>query len=56
LKGVESPQTIYQSAINGVTISGLTPTGALVQSQVTGGKKRSGGRAMGKVPQSQKAS
>ncbi|MGH2555558.1 MAG: PxKF domain-containing protein [Actinomycetota bacterium] len=28
LKGVESPQTIYQSAINGVTMSGLTPTDA----------------------------
>ena len=35
------------------------PTGALVQSEVTGGKKRgagkSGGRAMGTVPSSQKA-
>jgi len=30
------------------------PTGALVQSEVTGGKKR-GARAMGKVPSSQKA-
>ncbi len=30
------------------------PTGALVQSEVTGGKKR-GGRAMGTVPGSQKA-
>ena len=30
------------------------PTGALVQSEVTGGKKR-GGRAMSKVPSSQKA-
>jgi len=30
------------------------PTGALVQSEVTGGKKR-GGRAMGTVPASQKA-
>jgi ferredoxin len=33
------------------------PTGALVQSEVTGGrKKRGGGRAMGTVPGSQKAS
>jgi formate hydrogenlyase subunit 6/NADH:ubiquinone oxidoreductase subunit I len=32
------------------------PTGALVQSQVAGGKKRSGARAMGKVPETQKAS
>jgi formate hydrogenlyase subunit 6/NADH:ubiquinone oxidoreductase subunit I len=31
------------------------PTGALVQSEVTGGKKR-GARALGKVPQSQRAS
>ncbi len=31
------------------------PTGALVQSEVTGGKKR-GARAMGTVPKSQKAS
>ena len=31
------------------------PTGALVQSEVTGGKKR-GARAMGTVPESQKAS
>jgi formate hydrogenlyase subunit 6/NADH:ubiquinone oxidoreductase subunit I len=32
------------------------PTGALVQSEVTGGrKKRGGGRAMGTVPQTQKA-
>jgi formate hydrogenlyase subunit 6/NADH:ubiquinone oxidoreductase subunit I len=31
------------------------PTGALVQSEVTGGKKR-GARAMGTVPSSQKAS
>jgi LmbE family N-acetylglucosaminyl deacetylase len=29
LKGVESPQTIHQSATNGVTISGLDPTRAL---------------------------
>jgi formate hydrogenlyase subunit 6/NADH:ubiquinone oxidoreductase subunit I len=33
------------------------PTGALVQSQVTGGKKKTrGARAMGAVPQTQKAS
>jgi formate hydrogenlyase subunit 6/NADH:ubiquinone oxidoreductase subunit I len=32
------------------------PTGALVQSQVAGGKKKTGARAMGKVPQTQKAS
>jgi ferredoxin len=32
------------------------PTGALVQSQVVGGKRRTGARAMGKVPESQKAS
>jgi len=32
------------------------PTGALVQSEVTGGKKRGGARAMGTVPESQKAS
>jgi formate hydrogenlyase subunit 6/NADH:ubiquinone oxidoreductase subunit I len=32
------------------------PTGALVQSGVTGGKKKRGARAMGTVPQSQKAS
>jgi formate hydrogenlyase subunit 6/NADH:ubiquinone oxidoreductase subunit I len=32
------------------------PTGALVQSQVAGGKKKAGARAMGKVPQTQKAS
>ena len=32
------------------------PTGALVQSQVSGGKSRRGARAMGTVPQSQKAS
>ena len=31
------------------------PTGALVQSEVTGGKKR-GARALGKVPESQRAS
>ena len=31
------------------------PTGALVQSQVTGGKSRGGARAMGAVPQTQKA-
>jgi formate hydrogenlyase subunit 6/NADH:ubiquinone oxidoreductase subunit I len=32
------------------------PTGALVQSQVAGGKKRTGARALGKVPETQKAS
>lgn len=32
------------------------PTGALVQSQVSGGKKKTGARAMGAVPASQKAS
>jgi formate hydrogenlyase subunit 6/NADH:ubiquinone oxidoreductase subunit I len=32
------------------------PTGALVQSQVAGGKKRAGARALGKVPETQKAS
>ncbi len=32
------------------------PTGALVQSEVTGGKKRRGARAMGTVDKSQKAS
>ena len=32
------------------------PTGALVQSQVTGGKKKSGARTLGKVPETQKAS
>jgi formate hydrogenlyase subunit 6/NADH:ubiquinone oxidoreductase subunit I len=32
------------------------PTGALVQSQVAGGKKKTGARSMGAVPQSQKAS
>jgi formate hydrogenlyase subunit 6/NADH:ubiquinone oxidoreductase subunit I len=32
------------------------PTGALVQSEVTGGKKRGGARAMGTVPESQKTS
>jgi formate hydrogenlyase subunit 6/NADH:ubiquinone oxidoreductase subunit I len=32
------------------------PTGALVQSEVTGGKKRGGSRAMGTVPESQKTS
>jgi len=32
------------------------PTGALVQSQVAGGKKKRGARAMGTVPESQKAS
>jgi formate hydrogenlyase subunit 6/NADH:ubiquinone oxidoreductase subunit I len=32
------------------------PTGALVQSQVAGGKKKTGGRALGKVPETQKAS
>jgi formate hydrogenlyase subunit 6/NADH:ubiquinone oxidoreductase subunit I len=32
------------------------PTGALVQSTTTGGKARRGARAMGTVPQSQKAS
>ena len=31
------------------------PTGALVQSEVTGGKKKTRARAMGAVPQSQKA-
>jgi formate hydrogenlyase subunit 6/NADH:ubiquinone oxidoreductase subunit I len=31
------------------------PTGALVQSQVTGGKKRAGARALGKVPEAQRA-
>jgi formate hydrogenlyase subunit 6/NADH:ubiquinone oxidoreductase subunit I len=32
------------------------PTGALVQSQVAGGKKKTGARALGKVPETQKAS
>jgi ferredoxin len=32
------------------------PTGALVQSGVAGGKSRRGARAMGTVPQTQKAS
>jgi formate hydrogenlyase subunit 6/NADH:ubiquinone oxidoreductase subunit I len=32
------------------------PTGALVQSQVTGGKKKTAARAMGTVPETQKAS
>jgi formate hydrogenlyase subunit 6/NADH:ubiquinone oxidoreductase subunit I len=32
------------------------PTGALVQSQVSGGKRKTGARAMGTVPTSQKAS
>jgi formate hydrogenlyase subunit 6/NADH:ubiquinone oxidoreductase subunit I len=32
------------------------PTGALVQSQVSGGKKKAAARALGKVPESQKAS
>ena len=32
------------------------PTGALVQSQVAGGKKKTGARSMGAVPGSQKAS
>jgi formate hydrogenlyase subunit 6/NADH:ubiquinone oxidoreductase subunit I len=32
------------------------PTGALVQSQVTGGKSRRGARALGTVPESQRAS
>jgi formate hydrogenlyase subunit 6/NADH:ubiquinone oxidoreductase subunit I len=32
------------------------PTGALVQSEVTGGKKKTRARAMGTVPQTQKAS
>jgi formate hydrogenlyase subunit 6/NADH:ubiquinone oxidoreductase subunit I len=32
------------------------PTGALVQSEVQGGKKKTGARAMGAVPQTQKAS
>ena len=32
------------------------PTGALVQSEVTGGKKRRGARALGSVPESQRAS
>lgn len=32
------------------------PTGALVQSQVAGGKKRAGARALGNVPETQKAS
>jgi formate hydrogenlyase subunit 6/NADH:ubiquinone oxidoreductase subunit I len=32
------------------------PTGALVQSQVAGGKKKTGARPLGKVPESQKAS
>ena len=32
------------------------PTGALVQSQVTGGKSRRGARALGKVPETQRAS
>lgn len=31
------------------------PTGALVQSQVAGGKKRTAARSMGSVPESQKA-
>jgi formate hydrogenlyase subunit 6/NADH:ubiquinone oxidoreductase subunit I len=31
------------------------PTGALVQSQVAGGKKRTGARALGKVPEEQRA-
>jgi formate hydrogenlyase subunit 6/NADH:ubiquinone oxidoreductase subunit I len=31
------------------------PTGALVQSQVAGGKKKTGGRALGKVPEAQRA-
>jgi formate hydrogenlyase subunit 6/NADH:ubiquinone oxidoreductase subunit I len=31
------------------------PTGALVQSQVTGGKSRRGARALGTVPESQRA-
>jgi formate hydrogenlyase subunit 6/NADH:ubiquinone oxidoreductase subunit I len=31
------------------------PTGALVQSQVVGGKKRTGARALGKVPEAQRA-
>jgi LmbE family N-acetylglucosaminyl deacetylase len=34
LRGVDSPQTIYQSATNGVTISGLTPTDALTLPKV----------------------
>jgi len=32
------------------------PTGALVQSQVAGGKKKTGARALGKVPETQRAS
>ena len=32
------------------------PTGALVQSEVVGGKKRGGARALGKVPERQRAS
>jgi formate hydrogenlyase subunit 6/NADH:ubiquinone oxidoreductase subunit I len=32
------------------------PTGALVQSQVAGGKKKTGARALGKVPEKQRAS
>jgi LmbE family N-acetylglucosaminyl deacetylase len=35
LKGVESPQTVYQSATNGVSISGLAPSDAMTVSSVS---------------------
>jgi hypothetical protein len=35
LRGVDSPQTIYQSATNGVTMSGLTPTDAMALTEVS---------------------
>ncbi|HEX6337742.1 MAG TPA: sugar-binding protein [Jiangellaceae bacterium] len=38
LRGVDSPQTVYQSATNGVTISGLDPTMAMDVSGVTLGE------------------
>jgi hypothetical protein len=38
LRGVDAPQTIYQSATNGVTISGLNPTRAMAVSGVTLGE------------------
>jgi hypothetical protein len=38
LRGVDSPQTVYQSATNGVTISGLDPTRAVDVSGATLGE------------------